>query len=310
MTVWSEDRNQPQARVLLDSVSPDGKRLTTIEATLHRFVLAELNTHRVFSRNSASSRAIPVARQLERVRANPATPVIFPAEQKGMQGDETEDLRNKPWAFSTVEDEWRQASEHAAVYAQSLHDAGVHKSVVNRLLEPFMWHTVIITSTEWDGFWKQRCSPDAQPEIRVMAEAMRVAYDASEPTLLEYGDWHTPLIQPDEDDEFWEQEACKRLREVRRPIDALMLFLQCRVSVARCARVSYMTHDGKRDISADLELYERLEMMGHWSPFEHVATPCLSLDGRHNHRLEGFQHVAHLGNFDGWDQLRHQVEGR
>lgn len=264
----------PSARVIADSHSRSGIRLTTIEARCHRFVLAELNTHRAFSRNSASSRAIPFAKQLERVLTDPAIPVSFPAEQSGMQGgEELED-----WKRAQAQLTWLDARDMAVRNAQELADIGVHKSVVNRLLEPFMWHTVIISSVEWENFFWQRCSPLAQPEMQAVAYAIRDALHASEPELLHVNEWHMPYIT-DED-----------LRECdRRNMDPRQ------VSVARCARVSYLTQDGVRDLAKDVELYNRLITADppHASPLEHVATPMPAL---------GFMQ---MGNFLGWHQLRH-----
>lgn len=270
------------AKVIADSVSPDGHRLTTMEVRFHRFVLAEFNTHRVFSRNSASSRAIPFHKQVERVISDPAIPVSWPAEKPGMQGgEELEDTKG-------AETEWLEARDNAVVSAKYLAEWGVHKSVVNRLLEPFMWHTVIVTATEWDGFWAQRCSPLAQPEIRVAAEAMREAYTESVPYPMLHGEWHTPYMDGDTMRRVYAEtkggaEFHERIR---------------RISVARCARVSYLTHDGKRDIQADLDLYDKLVSARpmHASPLEHVATPAST-----NHRFTP-------GNFRGWAQLRHFVE--
>lgn len=260
------------AKVILDSISPFGIRLTTIEVTFHRFVLAEFNTHRVFSRNSASSRAIPFRKQMERVLTDPAVPVSFPREQKGMQGGDElvgDDLFD-------AQEEWLAARSSAVQHAMRLHDMGVHKSVVNRILEPFMWHTVIVTATDWHGFWNQRCSPLAQPEIRVAAEEMLHAYEESEPTPVGFDEWHTPYIQPGEEFD---------------------LSTRKKVSVARCARVSYLTHDGVRDASKDLELFDRLVQADpmHASPLEHVARP--TQEGEYP-----------LGNFTGWSQYRHAVE--
>lgn len=262
----------PNATVIADSVSPAGVRLTTIEVTLHRFVLAELNTHRVFSRNSASSRAIPVRKQLDRVVNDPALPVEFGANQRGMQAGEPLTGADHDAALAA----WLEARDHAVAAVEQLQELGVHKQVTNRILEPFMWHTVIVTATEWDGFWEQRCSPLAQPEIRVAAEAMLAAYDESTPTELAMGQWHTPYLH-DEDGDL-DAETARQ------------------VSAARCARVSYLTHDGRRDIDKDLELYERLVTARppHWSPLEHVATPAE--EGEHT-----------LGNLRGWRQLRHEV---
>lgn len=290
MSTWRDERDQPQARVLADSVSPDGHRLTTLEVTFHRFVLAEFNTHRVLSRNSASSRAIPVAKQIEKVREHPAIPVSFPAEQKGMQGGEelTGDARKH--AISA----WMYARDRAVETVGSLVGLEVHKSVANRLLEPFMWHTVIVSGTDWDGFWAQRCSPLAQPEIRVAAEAMKAAYDASEPFPMAAVQWHAPLLRSED---FEDIERFAEVQQVGYEEIAK------RVSTARCARVSYLTHDGQRSVEADLVLYDRLVSAdpGHWSPLEHVATPC-DLGGLACESLG-----THRGNFVGWDQHRHEV---
>ncbi len=262
---------RPDARVIADSVSPTGCRLTTLEVVIHRFVLAEFNTHRAFSRNSASSRAVPVQTMMRRVADEPAVPLRWPTEQRGMQGGGTVADPDQ------ARDIWLAARDAAVVHAEKLAALGVHKSVTNRLLEPFMAHTVIVTATDWDGFFHQRCSPLAQPEIEAAADAMAAAYRASTPSAVGYGDWHTPYIT-DAD------RATLTLATVRR------------VAAARCARVSYLTHAGIRDPSADLDLYLRLISADppHASPLEHVATP--------NYPTERAP-----GNFRGWAQLRHMV---
>lgn len=262
--------SEPAAKVIKDSVSPTGHRLLTMEVTMHRYVLAEFNTHRVFSRNSASSRAIPTSKQLERVRETPANPIEFGANQPGMQA---EDVLSDDDA-DTASAIWTAARKFAANAAEDLAKLGVHKQVVNRLLEPFMWHTVIVTSTEWDGFYKQRVSPLAQPEIKAAASLMLEAHLASTPVELDYEEWHTPYILDDED---FDTETAKK------------------ISAARCARVSYLTHDGVRDPDKDLELFARLVEADppHASPLEHVATPG------------DFVEPNTLGNLRGWSQLRH-----
>ena len=178
------------AKVLADSQSPAGYRLTTLEATFPRFVLAEFNTHRVFSRNSASSRAIPIAKQLRRVLEDPYVPIEFGSNQPGMQAGpaltgEKRDAAEHEWLHARDDavrrvlglvtdpevalDGRRPARDPAAGRgrrpraAQPSEWLNVHKQVANRLLEPFMWHTVIVTATEWDNFWNLRCHPDAQP---------------------------------------------------------------------------------------------------------------------------------------------------
>jgi thymidylate synthase ThyX len=273
------------AEVILDSVSPAGLRLTTFQLTFHRFVLAEFNTHRVFSRNSASSRAIPVQKQIDKVLNETAMPVEFGTNQSGMQAGpplEGDDLY-------AAQDLWRSAAHDATVYANRLMDLGVHKQVTNRLLEPFMWHTAIVTSMEWDNFYTQRCSELAQPEIQAVAYPTREAFLASTPIQLGYGDWHTPYIHPYEY-ELFDVETRKK------------------VSAARCARVSYLTQDGVRDVDADLTLYERLVTADppHWSPLEHVATP---FEGKHHNPGGNFINWARNDRYSyspyGFAQLRH-----
>ncbi len=291
------------AKVLADSLSPAGHRLTTLEATFPRFVLAEFNTHRVFSRNSASSRAIPIFKQLRRVLEHPYVPIEFGANQPGMQAGAP--LEGE--ARLAAEGEWLGARDDAVRHVLAL-IAGpdevapdedlaaaldrverlykgedrpegwlnVHKQVANRLLEPFMWHTVIVTATEWDNFFNLRCHGDAQPEIRRIATAMRDAREASEPAALGDDEWHLPLIRPED----------------REQVDSLEVLLK--VSAGRCARVSYLTHAGQRDLSADVELHDRLISSGHMSPLEHPAQPAD--DEWH-------------GNFHGWRSYRKTIVG-
>lgn len=280
---------EPCATVIADSISEQGHRLLTIEATMHRFVLAEFNTHRVFSRNSASSRAIPVAKQLERVKNDPAMPVEWGTNQKGMQAAEPLSAIEE----ASAELEWVYArSKSAEVSSYLSQTLNVHKQLSNRLLEPWMWHTVIFSTTELDNFFAQRCSPLAQPEIRVVAERIRDAVEASIPNVLQLGEYHTPYIQPDE--------------------QSLELEVRKRVSAARCARVSYLTHAGVRDIQEDLTMFDRLTSAfpPHASPLEHVATPypenIAFIEDQHGHLV---REVPILGNFVGYLQLRHEIAG-
>lgn len=285
------------AKVVADSVSEAGDRLTTMEVTFPRMVLAEFNTHRVFSRNSASSRAIPVEKQLQRIMDDPFIPVWWGRTQSGMQADH--ELEGQQLEQARLE--WLAARDGAVGHVQRLLELGLHKQITNRLLEPFMWHTVIVTATEWSNFFALRANPMAQPEIRVIAEMMRDLYDESEPALVKGGEWHLPLIQPEERDGVFEFSEAAR-----------------KISAARCARVSYLTHDGRRDIEADLKLYDRLVGAGHMSPFEHVATPFAQpYISRQERALveygDGYMDSSDLvkyplahdsGNFRGWKQLR------
>ncbi len=295
------------AKVLADSSSPAGYRLTTLEATFPRFVLAEFNTHRAFSRNSASSRAIPIAKQLRRVLEDPYVPIEFGSNQPGMQAGPALDGEKR----EAAEREWLGARDDAVRRvlglvsnpgglapdgdllevllqveevirnrAQPPEWLNVHKQVANRLLEPFMWHTVIVTATEWDNFWNLRCHPDAQPEIRLIAEGMRGAMEASEPAELDWDEWHLPLVRPEDRKEVGSTEDLVK------------------VSVGRCARVSYLTHAGKRDLDADIELYHRLLASGHMSPLEHPARPLSSAE---------LGKSEWSGNFRGWRPYRKDI---
>ncbi len=286
---------RPSARVIADSITTDLRRLTTLEVTLHRFVLAEFNTHRVFSRNSASSRAIPVEKQLRRVEEDPAWPLFWACEQPGMQGGavlEGDDLLD---AFELFKRVHRATVDAVHLYLDTHPEKSnrLHKSLINRLLEPFMWHTVIVSATDYDGFYDQRCSPLAQPEIRVAAEAMlSAAYENSVPVLLVPGQWHLPFINQQDHEEAEHMVFSDPTYGVHKPIDILK-----RVSVARCARVSYLTHDGTRNLTEDISLFNRLVTAKpmHASPLEHVATPVET-------------GVTTPGNFEGYRQFRHDIE--
>lgn len=270
----------PSAKIIADSISEDGYRLTTMQVRCHRFVLAEFNTHRVFSRNSASSRAIPVEKQLVMIQDDPAVPLEWRAEQPGMQGGEVLEGSDADAAA-----EFWFTCLYAAVFNVNVYldetpkEKRVHKSIINRVLEPFMWHTICVSSTEWQNFFRQRCSPLAQPEIRVVAEEMENALAESIPTVMADGTWHLPYV----DDAAYDEA-------LRDGVDLKA------VSAARCARTSYLTQEGVRDLAKDVELYERLCNPGegpeHASPLEHVATPDTE---------------SRLGNFDGWRQLRHEI---
>lgn len=263
-----------EAKVLADSISDAGVRLTTLSVTFPRIVLAEFNTHRVFSRSSASSRAIPVEKRIAAVAADPFIPESFGKNKKGMQADEAlaEDEADQ------ARQRWHLACHDAVFHARELAILGVHKQLANRLIEPFCWHTVIVTATEWENFFALRDNEQAQPEIAKPARLMRAAMEESEPSYVVPGkQWHRPLMP----DEF-------QLVNEGYTVDQLN-----RISIARCARVSYLTHDGKRDPKADLELCDRLEKSGHMSPFEHVATPL------YNPRFRG--------NFFGWLQYRKTI---
>lgn len=270
------------AKIICDSIN-QGVRLTTMELVFPRIVLAEFNTHRAFSRNSASSRAIPIKTQIERVLANPYIP-NFKRNQKGMQPAEELSPREQKWACA----EWLDARDAAMEHCRKLDNLDVHKQWCNRLLEPFMWHTVIVTATEWENFFGLRCNPQAQDEIRIPAEMAEEAYRKNVPTERQM---HTPF--------FDEMDRDALADAIRDGIIEERPGMAAAISTARCARVSYLTHDGRRDFIEDIALHDRLLQSRHMSPFEHVAVACNTT-----------QEALPLGNFDyPWLQYRKTIPG-
>jgi thymidylate synthase ThyX len=294
------------AKILADSLSPDGVRLTTFEVTMPRIVLAEFNTHRMFSRNSASSRAIPVEKMIARVMEDPYIPTSWGKNQKGMQA--AEELTGA--AAEEARSLWLKGRDEAVFRAQSLLSMDIHKQLTNRLLEPFMYHTCLVTATEWSNFFHLRNNAQAHPDIQIPARMMQELYEKNEPEKLNYDEWHLPLIQSDE---FVLSDQSPEWNE---PIGSACTLLTnaaaIKISAGRCARISYLTHDGKRDHQADIELHDRLLTSGHMSPFEHVATP---LDRSNVGHLEMSSVLLNAerkperwsGNFRGWVQYRKTI---
>jgi len=288
------------AKAILDSLSPDGVRLTTMEVSFPRIVLAEFNTHRMFSRNSASSRAIPVEKMIARVLEDPFVPIYWGKNQKGMQAAEELGEREREQAAGT----WLSARDEAVRSVRLLAvDLDVHKQIANRLLEPWLWHTCIVTATEWDNFFALRRHPAAQPEIKRAADLLFEARESSTPKALGHEEWHAPYIDLAESAAEYDV-ALDRLSD-----SAVFAHVErwCKVSVGRCARVSYLTHDGVRDPDKDVALADGLLKNGHMSPFEHVARPMSGRDiafRRPRNISEAF-----LGNFRGWVQYRKGITG-
>lgn len=240
------------ATIIADSLpkgnEKNGARLTTMQLIYPRFIHGQMLTHRAFSRNSSSSRAIPVSTMISQVENRAVFPLQWGSNKPGMQAGEEVDVvtRSKAWA------EWDMARMAAIKHAKNLADLGIHKQVVNRLLEPFQLMRTIVTATDWDNFFKLRVDDAAQPEIQALARLMQKALKESEPKVT---DLHIPYVHAVE-------------LEAHGAENAKML------SAARCARVSYLNHDNsKPDVGKDMELAKRLYSEMHLSPFEHQATP-------------------------------------
>lgn len=269
------------ATVLADSLNEDGIRITTLELHYHRYILPELNTHRVISKNGASSRAIPTEKLIDMCEREMVEPLEWGLNQSGMQAFNIADFK--------LEHEgrviWNAARRDAIRHALALNALGFAKQIVNRVLEPFLSTRTVVTSTDWANFMALRDHKDAQPEIRELARCIKIAMNRSIPKILAEGEWHTPYILPEDEDRIalWAEDGCFTglIRDLLEPkaedwiIDNVTL-VKLMVSAARCARVSVRTADGKAgDFRKDLELFQRLVKAQpvHASPTEHQAAP-------------------------------------
>lgn len=309
-----------EATIIADSINRLGtpycpaQRITTFQLRYPRFIHAEFMTHRQFSRNASSSRAIPVKKNLERIMEQPAMPIHWGKNQPGMQAREQQDAKVNVYSWKydqwgstrevahtyNREDAWKRARDSAVEWAERFDEAGYHKQIVNRITEPFQFISVVMTATEMENFFNLRLHPDAQPEFRELALKMHEAMDLSVPMTLLEGEWHLPYIQCEDMVEFSQVELLK-------------------ISSARCARVSYLNHDNSApNAEKDIELHDILHKAGHMSPFEHQATPMLLPTWGDEDQvlladIEGVTHYdvsgnAWSGNFKHWIQYR-QVMG-
>ena len=274
------------AKVICDSKFGD-TRLTTLEIEVHRFILPEINTHRTLSRNFQSSRAVPIKQMIEQVRNDPAMPLHWGKNQPGMVAEA--ELSGEDLEF--IKEQWVIAAGLAAIQADAMNALGVHKQVVNRILEPFMWTKGVVTGTQeaWEAFLKLRAHKDAQPEIQALAFKIKDALENSEPTQLQVYDWHLPYVDqntfPSECYESWK--------------DRLMDMIK--VSTSCCAQVSYRRLDDS--VEKAIKIYDMLnlpcrgvypENPPHFSPTEHVAyyRPCGT--------------IQHSGNFSSKDLMQYR----
>ena len=269
-----------------------GDRLTTMELKYPRFIHAEFMTHRVFTRNASSSRAIPIQRQIDMIKEDTAMPIHWGKNQSGMQAHE--ELTGQE--LLDAQSLWLAARDDAIENAEHLLRVGAHKQIVNRILEPFSHITVLVTSDSWGNFFALRDHEDAQPEIRELARVMKAAMETSTPKSLGLGEWHLPYLD-DEDLANINNHMAESSITRHKPNKWDVYMMACAVSAARCARVSYLTHDKKRPtLEEDMNLFYRLAHANppHMSPCEHQAHPCRE---------------PSEGNFRRWSQFRHTIQG-
>ena len=282
--------------------------MTTMEIEYPRFILAELNTHRMLSKNSASSRAIPVKAMHEHIRQYPATPVHWGKNQSGMQAKE--ELQDNNLADAKFI--WNRALQDALHWAGALADrVGLHKQVANRLTEPWMTMKTVISGTEWRNFFWLRAHADAQPEIHQLAVCMMNAYNASIPQSLNPGEWHVPYVTTYRDTHTGVLHYVDSSDRYITAEEARIISASC------CAQVSYRKNDDSFEKAKKI-FHQLIESQPcHASPVEHQATP-MDLPTYINYEPEtwepGVTHVSAngdlwSGNLLGWIQHRKLING-
>lgn len=313
-------------KVIADSISAHTEqRITTLELEYPRFIHAELMTHRVFSRNSSSSRAIPIQTMINHIKATTAMPIHWGKNQSGMQAKtEVEDSVKQ-----TAMQIWLQARDDAISHAQRLAANGLHKQIVNRILEPFQMMKVVVTATSFDNWFNLRLHPDAQPEIHELAKQIYDALAVSEPMKLFKDEWHLPYIERERDEEgelkYFVYNTDEDLTsEVygHQYIVPLSLEQAQKISCSCCAQVSYRKSD--TSIAKSEAIYDKLvnSKPVHASAFEHCATPIdynisagvyvSNTPNRLDSWQEGITHVNRKselcsGNFTNWIQYRQLI---
>jgi hypothetical protein len=289
------------AKVIADSISANGDRITTYELEYPRFIHSELMTHRAFSRNAASSRAIPIGKMLDMVENNPAMPSVWGLNQPGMQAGEVHNFT------PTCHVVWKQSARAAVKQARALQNIGLHKQIVNRVVEPFAWMKVVVTATEYDNWFWLRSHKDAQPEIRILSDMMYTEYNNSAPMQLKHGEWHLPYVTTVQSETGIHYRAGE---------DTLTLKGALKVSASCCAQVSYRLTDNS--LEKAIKIYDQLVEMTpvHASPFEHQATPMEypTIEEQGTFHEPGTTHYdldgnAWSGNFKSWTQNRQLIPG-
>ena len=323
------------AKIIADSINPQGQRITSFILTYPRMIHGELMTHRMFSRNSASSRAIPFKKMMEMVEKDPFIPIAWQKDHRGMQG--TEYFTKSDLAAAEFKEEipdtaiehltqvWLAARDNAVRHAKYANEIGLTKQICNRLLEPYMWHTVLVTATEFDNFFELRCpkyqtpvSRSVEPQkswkdltevhsnpenlkrleenkdnwvfkmqhslsaaeihIQALAEAMWDEYNQSKPKQLQPGEWHIPFSDNINDDEILQKIAKEEEVSHLETAYDIYQYYAIKIATARCARLSYMTFEGKIDYEKDIDLHDQLMHSKHYSPFEHCARAMTDLE--------------------------------
>ncbi len=238
------------AQVLKHSINPDGQPIITFRLRYPRYIHAELMTHRDFSRNAASSRAIPIRKMIEDVMSDPVIPCKWGRNQSGMQS--FEELSPEESARATAN--WLLGRDRAVETCRALSEENeVHKQWANRVLEPWMHIEVLVTTCRYENFYGLRCEKGVHPDFQQLSWRMLNAQLNSTPQRLEWGQWHIGYDFPQTGEE------------------GLSIVERIKIATARAARLSYLTFDNAVDVAKDIGLHDGLSANGHWSPFEHCA---------------------------------------
>jgi hypothetical protein len=278
-------KNNISAKIIADSTSKFGTRMTTFELEYPRFIHSELMTHRMLSKNAASSRAIPIQRMHDVIIEKPASPVFWGKNQAGMQANE--EIQH----VMAAKDRWNAAAKEVVKIAQDLAELGLHKQIVNRVTEPFQLMKTVISGTEWSNFLWLRNHEDAQPEFKELAQCVENAMITNVPMRLEAGEWHVPYIRLERN------RVGGKLRYFVGDDVELTMEQARMVSASCCAQVSYRKNDDS--LEKALQIFDRLinSQPIHASPVEHQATPMQDLrnDSKYNWE-DGMTHVDRNGN--------------
>ena len=294
MTVRYEGSQGIWVELIKDSVSPQGNRFITMQSHYPRYIHAQRLKHRMDSVNTASSRAIPVKRMIEIIKENTVLPIKFGSNQRGMISGDEVDRRE-------AERHWLRGSALALDVAKDLNELNVHKEVVNRVLEPYMYIMEVGSATEWNNKFHLRIAYDAQGEINELVKGMKYCYDHSNPMLLEHGEWHVPYVDSS-------RNAHGELRYYDESGKSLTVTEAKAISSSCCAQVSYRRLNKTYDKAMDI--YGRLMPEDgnlHATPFEHVATPMSKREWRKRKFAAMFINddiALFKGNVKGWIQHR------
>lgn len=321
-----------KAEIIADSLNPKGCRVTTFVLEYPRFIHAEVMTHRMFSKNAASSRAIPIEKMIQQVIDNPAMPVWWGKNQSGMQAKEELDNTNiKEYILNGLHDLsrnensccgdvyygdhrfdegyiyhitdrdaakaiWLEARDQAIIYVRKLMEIGLHKQIANRILEPWFNIRIILTGTDFENFFALRAHKDAQPEFQELAYKMLELYNNSTPKQLKDGEWHIPFGDKMDMDRVCDLAYDKSNMTMQQFITFGQRFIddiKIKIAVARCARVSYFNFEGKDDYQKDIEICDRL-----FGSIPRHLSPT-------EHVVQAADNDKYIGNIKGFKQYRY-----